>query len=110
LLGHFFRYARKQGWTKGDPFAKGEDAEVKIPREQDSDVMRVLSPDEEVRYLTTVANESRDLADVATIMLEQGPRPDEVMSLEQAQVDLRNRALRFGTTAQRANPGMPIGR
>jgi integrase len=64
---------------------------VKIPREQDSDAMRVLSPDEEVRYLTAAARESTDLADVATIMLMQGPRPDEVMSLEQAQVDLRNR-------------------
>ncbi|MGD0133217.1 MAG: phage integrase SAM-like domain-containing protein, partial [Bryobacteraceae bacterium] len=51
LLGQFFRFARKQGWTKGDPFAKGEDAEVKIPREQDSDAMRVLSPEEEVQYL-----------------------------------------------------------
>jgi integrase len=91
LLCQFFRYARKQGWTKGDPFAKGEDAEVKIPREQDSEAMRVLSPDEEVRYLTAAAQESMDLADVATIMLQQGPRPDEIMSLEQAQVDLRNR-------------------
>lgn len=91
LLGQFFRYSRKQGWTKGDPFAKGEDAEVKIPREQDSDAMRVLSPEEEVRYLTAAASVSIDLADVATIMLLQGPRPDEVMSLQQAQVDLHNR-------------------
>jgi integrase len=91
LLGQFFRYARKQGWTRGDPFAKGEDAEVKIPSEQDSDAMRVLSPDEEVRYLTAAVREGIDLADVATIMLVQGPRPDEVMSLEQAQVDLRHR-------------------
>jgi integrase len=91
LLGQFFRYARKQGWTNGDPFAKGEDAEVKIPREQDSDAMRVLSPDEETLYLAAAAHESIDLADVATIMLLQGPRPDEVMSLEQVQIDLRNR-------------------
>jgi integrase len=53
--------------------------------------MRVLSPDEEVQYLTAAARESMDLADVATIMLLQGPRPDEVMSLEQVQIDLRNR-------------------
>ena len=91
LLRQFFRYARKQGWTKGDPFAQGEDAEVKIPREQNSDAMRVLSPDEEAQYLAAAARESIDLADVATIMLKQGPRPDEVMSLEQAQIDLRNR-------------------
>ena len=91
LLRQFFRYARKQGWTKGDPFAQGEDAEVKIPREQNSDAMRVLSPDEEAQYLAAAARESIDLADVATIMLKQGPRPDEIMSLEQAQIDLRNR-------------------
>jgi integrase len=91
LLGQFFRYARKQGWIKGDPFAKGEDAEVRIPREKGSDVMRVLSPDEEVQYLTAAKRESIDLADVATIMLLQGPRPDEVMSLQQVHVDLRNR-------------------
>lgn len=91
LLGQFFRYARKQGWTKGDPFAKGEDAEVKIPREQESDAMRVLSPEEEIRYLAAARKETPDLADVATIMVSQGPRPDEVMSLAQAHVDLRNR-------------------
>ena len=53
--------------------------------------MRVLSPDEEARYLAAAARECIDLADVATVMLRQGPRPDEVMSLEQSQVDLRNR-------------------
>jgi integrase len=91
LLKQFFRYARKQGWINGDPFAKGQDAEVKIPREQDSDAMRVLSQDEEGCYLEAAANVSQDLADVAAIMISQGPRPDEVLSLQQTQVDLRNR-------------------
>jgi integrase len=99
LLGQFFRYARKQGWTKGDPFAKGEDAEVRIPREQDSDAMRVLSPEEELQYLRAAEKESIDLADVATIMVLQGPRPDEVMSLEQAHVDLRNRHFTIWDTS-----------
>jgi hypothetical protein len=84
LLSQFFRYARKKGWITGDPFAKGEDAEVRVPREKDSDVMRVLSPHEETQYLTAAKRESIDLADVATIMLLQGPRPDEVMSLQQS--------------------------
>ncbi len=90
LLCQFFRYARKQGWMNGDPFAKGEDPEVKIPSEQDSDVMRVLSPDEEQRYLAAAREASLDLMDVASIMLQQGPRPDEVMSLQQAHIDLNN--------------------
>jgi integrase len=91
LLNQFFRYARKQGWTSSDPFAKGQDAEVKIPRERDSDAMYVLSPEEEARYLAAAKQASIDLFDVATIMKEQGPRPDEVMSLQQSQVDLANR-------------------
>lgn len=52
--------------------------------------MRVLSRAEEVRYLTAAAKETIDLADIATIMVLQGPRPDEVMSLEQTHVDLAN--------------------
>lgn len=99
LLGQFFRYARKQGWTRGDPFAKGEDAEVKIPREQDSDAMRVLSPEKQVRYLRAATKETIDLADVATIMVSQGPRPEEVMSLEQAHIDLRNRHFTIWDTS-----------
>jgi len=99
LLGQFFRFARKQGWTKGDPFAKGEDAEVKIPLEQDSDAMRVLSPEEEVQYLRAAAKESIDLADVAMVMVSQGPRPEEVMSLEQAHVDLANRHFTIWDTS-----------
>jgi integrase len=91
LLGQFFKYSRKQGWLKNDPFAKGDDEEVKIPREQDSGIMRVLSPKEEELYLAAAKLESLDLADVAAIMLSQGPRPDEVLSLQQDHVDLFKR-------------------
>ena len=92
LIRKFFQHARKHGWIHGDPFAQGADIEVKIPSEEDSDVMHVLSPEEEEeRYLTAATQESMDLYDVAVIMLEQGPRPDEVMSLQQAHVDLFNR-------------------
>jgi hypothetical protein len=45
---------------------------MKIPSEQDSDAMRVLLPEEEVRYLTAAAKETIDLADIATIMISQG--------------------------------------
>ncbi len=61
--------------------------------------MRVLSPEEELQYLAAAAKESIDLADVATIMVLQGPRPDEVMSLEQAHVDLRNRHFTIWDTS-----------
>lgn len=91
LIRSFCAYGRKNGWIKGDPFAKGEDIEVKIPSEQESTAMRVLSLEEEARYLNAARLESIDLFDVATIMKEQGPRPDEVMSLQQSHVDLFNR-------------------
>ena len=95
LLGQFFRYARKHGWTQGDPFGKGQDEQVKIPAEQDSGAMRVLSPQEEVNYLETAKGISMDLADVASIMIAQGPRPNEVMCLQQDQVDLFNRRFKI---------------
>jgi integrase len=91
LLGQFFKYSRKQGWIKSDPFAKGDDDEVKIPSEQDSSIMRVLSPKEEETYLAAARIVSLELADVAAIMISQGPRPDEVMSLQQSHVDLFRR-------------------
>jgi integrase len=91
LLGQFFAYGRKHGWIKGDPFGRGEDDEVKIPSEQDSEAMHVLSPEEEARYFAAAKQASIDLADIATIMILQGPRPDEVMSLQQSHVDLFNR-------------------
>ena len=43
--------------------------------------MRVLPPKEEQDYLDVARKVSADLADLATIMLSQGPCPDEVMSL-----------------------------
>ena len=91
IIRNFFRHARKQGWIDTDPFARGQDLEVKIPAPQDSDVMHVLSPEEEQRYLRSARDECPDLHDVAVIMLEQGPRPDEVLSLRQAHVDLAQR-------------------
>jgi site-specific recombinase XerD len=70
LIRSFCTYGRKNGWIKGDPFAKGEDIEVKIPSEQESTAMRVLSLEEEARYLNAAKLESIDLFDVATIMKE----------------------------------------
>jgi integrase len=91
LLNQFFRHARKHGWMKTDPFAKGQDGEVRIPTEQDSTAMHVLSPMEEARYFAEARTVDMDLADVAAIMKEQGPRPDEIMSLQQSHVDLFRR-------------------
>ena len=91
LMRKFFQYARKHGWIDGDPFARGQDTEVRIPAERESEAMHVLSPEEQTEYLAAAKQESMDLFDVATILVEQGPRPDEVMSLTQRNIDLVNR-------------------
>jgi integrase len=91
LMREFFLYSRKRGWMLNDPFALGEEIEVKIPAERDSTAMHVLSLDEEKLYLSAANEVTIDLSDVATIMKEQGPRPDEVLSLEQRHVDLFQR-------------------
>jgi integrase len=90
-LTQFFSYARKCRWIAHDPFALKSDDPVKIPPETDSTAMHVLSIVEEEAYLASAANCDQDLADVATIMVEQGPRPDEILSLRQADIDLFNR-------------------
>jgi hypothetical protein len=41
--------------------------------------MRVLSPGEEVEYLKAAARASIDLVEVATIMVLQDSRPDEIL-------------------------------
>jgi hypothetical protein len=51
LIRKFFEHTRKHGWSLNDPFARGLDGEVKIPSEQESDAMWVLSPEEESLYL-----------------------------------------------------------
>lgn len=89
LLRQFFNYARKHGWMSRDPLA-----DVKIPAEQGSDAMHVLSPAEEREYFKAASELSPDLYDVGRIMLEQGCRPDEVMSLEQVNIDLTERRFK----------------
>jgi integrase len=91
LINKLFVFSRRNGWLSYDPFAKGEDIEVKVPPERDSTVMHVLSLDEERLYLAAAKEQCLDLFDVATIMKEQGPRPDELLSLEQKNVDLFKR-------------------
>jgi integrase len=99
LIAQFFKYARKHGWTKGNPFDKDNDDCVTIPAEPESDVMRIFKPAEESAYLTAAKQESQDLYDICVIMKEQGPRPDEVMSLKQAHVDLFRRQFTIWDTS-----------
>jgi hypothetical protein len=45
---------------------RGEDIEVKIPTEENSSAMHVLSIQEEARYLSAAKQQSMDLHDVAS--------------------------------------------
>jgi site-specific recombinase XerD len=84
------KYGRKMGWLKHNPLE-----DVDIPTQGDSDVMHVLSPDEERRYYEKACERSIDLADLMTVMIQRGCRPEEIQTLEQANVDLDRGVFRI---------------
>ncbi len=75
MLNHFIRL---------DMLAKNPVSRVKFLRE-DNELMRVVSHDEERRYLMAA---SQPLRDVAVLMLETGMRPEEVCRMERRNVRL----------------------
>jgi integrase len=64
--------------------------DVEKPTDPDGEIrMHILTPAEEMDYFDRCAKAGyRNLADVARLMLEQGMRPEEAMSLERRAVDL----------------------
>jgi integrase len=102
-LSLLFQYGSKHNWCKANPVR-----EVEIPSDADAVRMHVLSPAEEAKYFGALEvlrherlarkrpNEARglqDLHDLATLMLNQGCRPEELRSLQQSDVDLERRHL-----------------
>jgi integrase len=83
----FERYAIKQGWCLSNPVAQ-----VRIPSDKEAMRIHVLSADEEASYF---ARASGFLADVARLMLNQGCRPEEIMSLQQSSIDLKAKTMRI---------------
>jgi integrase len=65
---------------------------VEIPSDEDAVRMHVLTTSEEQRYFKRAAKH-RDLHDLGRLMLNQGPRPDEVTSLLKTDVDLEYRKM-----------------
>ena len=97
-LSLLFQYGLKHNWCRANPIR-----EVEIPSDKDADRMHVLTPSEEAKYLAAAevlrqerlshkrTNEARgldDLRDLATLMLNQGCRPEELRELQQIDVDL----------------------
>jgi len=93
----FCQYARRMAWMTIDPLD-----EVEIPSDKDAVRINVLSPEAERQYLYAAREVSIDLSDVSTIMLQQGCRPEEVMTLEQANVDLAAGKFRIVVGKSRA--------
>jgi len=86
-LSKFFGHAIKQHWTRENPVRN-----VEIPSDEDAVRIHVLTAIEEEQYFARAAKH-RDLHDLGRLMLNQGPRPDEVTSLAKADVDLEHRRM-----------------
>jgi integrase len=83
-LSSFLRYARKQRWITGDPLE-----DVEIPSDADAVRIHPLTPAEETLYFETARLKGLwDLADLGRLMILQGPRPEEMLSLAQDAVNL----------------------
>jgi integrase len=98
MLNHFIKL---------DVLIKNPVSRVKFLRE-DNELMRVVSEDEERRYLMAA---SQPLRDVATLMLETGMRPEEVCRIERRHVHLNEGYVfnPFGKT-KAARRNLPLSR
>jgi integrase len=79
-LSKFFQWARKMGYCR-----ENITEDVSIPSDADAIRMHVLSSEEEKLYF---AHATGDLHDSGRLLILQGTRPQELHSLEQADVDL----------------------
>ena len=86
-LSTFFKYAIKQKWTRENPIRN-----VKIPSDADAVRIHVISTDEEKEYFKRAAK-NRNLYDISRLIRNQGMRPEEVVSLRKADVDLERGQL-----------------
>jgi site-specific recombinase XerD len=94
-LSKFFQYAVKHNWCRDNPVRKAE-----IPSGAESMRIHVIPGAEEAAYFKA-AQRFPNLHDLARLMLNQGCRPDELMCLPQADVDIAKGQLhiRAGKTA-----------
>jgi integrase len=86
----FFEWAIKMGMTTVNP-VRG----VTKPSIEDAVRMYILSDAEEFLFFAEALARSLDLHDVATIMVNQGMRPEEVIEIEAKNIDLIARTLRI---------------
>lgn len=81
-LSNFYRWAIRNAYAVRNPVR-----DVRIPSDKDALRIHVLSRDEERAYFAA-AEHDQMLFDFARILLSQGMRPDELLSLSVEDVDL----------------------
>jgi site-specific recombinase XerC len=89
-LSKFFVWAMKMRMATSNPVSG-----VEKPSTEDAIRMYILSEAEEFLYFELAVARSVDLHDVATIIVNQGMRPEEVIEIEKRNVDLIARTLRI---------------
>jgi integrase len=92
-LSLFFQHAEKMHWRDGNPVRQ-----VTIPSDRESVRIHPLNPEEETKYFKAAAdvvdqNGLRNLLDVATILINQGCRPEEIMSARKCDFDPKGSTL-----------------
>ena len=100
-LSLFFQWAKQANYARANLVKN-----VKKPPEGDSERSYILSVDEERRYFgflqSQTTGENGNLHDLGRLMINQGLRPDETISLEKTAVDLDNRMVRVTKSKTRA--------
>jgi Site-specific recombinase XerD len=116
-LSGFFKYAIKHNWARQNPVRN-----VEIPSDADAVRMHIVTPAEEMLYFSaclrgqkvvhiqahqrkggveigehdrTVDTDLRNLHDLGRLMLNQGCRPEELLSLRKESIDLEHGTLRI---------------
>jgi integrase len=93
-LSLFFQWAKKQNYAPTNPV---DDAEKPTIAAGEDERMYILSVEEERRYFSHLKqrkiSENGNLHDLGRLMIQQGVRPDEAMSIAKADVDLDARKL-----------------
>jgi integrase len=88
-LSLFFRkFALKRGWAGENPVK-----DVDKPSDEDSVRIHVITPEEEALYFTE-AGKNQNLYDLARLILLQGCRPEEILSMRPDDVDFERNVMR----------------
>ena len=95
-LGMLFDHSVKRRWMTTNPVSR-----IEKPSDEDSINTRIISDEEEHIYLET-ADHFQPLSDFARIMLRQGMRPSEVVSLNADVIDFQKGTLRITEGKSRA--------